>query len=78
MSHGETLKELVESSYPLYVMNFRIVEELDNGDEVITYFQIHDLVDGYHWEYDGKQHGPFGNMQAAIDAAYDNLIPVSG
>jgi len=34
-------------------MNFRIVEELDNGDEVITYFQIHELDNGYHWEYDG-------------------------
>ena len=56
-------------------MNFRIFEQLDNGDEVITYFQIHELDDGYHWEYDGEQHGPFGNMQAAVDAAYEDLIP---
>jgi len=55
-------------------MNFRIVECLD-GDEVITYFQIHELDDGYHWEYDDIKYGPFGNLQAAVDAAYVKLIP---
>ncbi len=59
-------------------MNFRIVEQLDNGDEVITYFQIHELDTGYFWEYNDEQNGPFGNMQDAVDAAYENLIPVSG
>jgi hypothetical protein len=58
-------------------MNFRIVEQLDSGDEVITYFEIHELDAGYFWEYNEEQHGPFANMQDAVDAAYENLIPVS-
>jgi len=40
----------------------RFVEELDSGDQVITYFQ------------DGVNHGPFLDRDAAVEAAYEDLI----
>lgn len=57
--------------------NMRIVEELDNGDEVITYFSIRELDNRFYYVYDGVNHGPFGDFDDAVQAAYEDLIPQS-
>jgi len=55
--------------------NFRIVEQLDNGDEVITYFQIQMIDNKYYYVYDDVNHGPFNDLDDAVEAAYEDLIP---
>lgn len=58
-------------------MNFRIVEEFDNGEKIITYFQISESPEGYFWNYRDQSNGPFENVDQAVDSAYQTLIPVS-
>jgi hypothetical protein len=58
--------------------NFRIVEKLDTGDEVITYFQVRMIDKRFYYVYNDVSHGPFDDVDEAVEAAYGNLIPVSG
>ena len=58
--------------------NFRIVEELDNGEQVITYFEVGSVDNQLYYWYNDVQHGPFEDVEEAVNAAYENLIPVSG
>ena len=55
--------------------NFRIVEELDNGDQVITYFQVQMIDKKFYYVYDDVNHGPFDDVDDAVEAAYEDLIP---
>lgn len=58
-------------------VNMRIVEDLDNGDKVITYFDILELNSKFYYVYQDVNHGPFGEFDDAVQAAYQDLIPVS-
>jgi len=49
--------------------NMRIVEELDNGDKVITYYSVKMIDKKFYYVYDGVNHGPY------VEAAYEDLIP---
>jgi hypothetical protein len=53
----------------------RIVEQLDNGDEVITYFSVKMIDKRFYYVYDGVNHGPYEDLDAAVEAAYGDLIP---
>jgi len=55
--------------------NFRIVEELDNGDQVITYFQVQMIDKKFYYVYNDVNHGPFEDVDDAVQAAYEDLIP---
>jgi len=55
--------------------NFRIVEHLDNGDEVITYFQVQMIDKKFYYVYNDVNHGPFEDVDEAVQAAYEDLIP---
>jgi hypothetical protein len=55
--------------------NFRIVEDLDNGDQVITYFQVQMIDKKFYYVYNDVNHGPFDDVDDAVDAAYEDLIP---
>lgn len=55
--------------------NFRIVEQLDNGDEVITYFQVQMIDKKFYYVYNDVNHGPFEDVDEAVQAAYEDLIP---
>jgi hypothetical protein len=68
----------VESTYPLYTMletKMRIVEQLDNGDEVITYFSVKIIDKRFYYVYNDVNHGPYEDLDAAVEAAYEDLIP---
>lgn len=68
----------MESTYPLYTMletKMRIVEQLDTGDEVITYFSVKMVDKRFYYVYNGVNHGPFDDVDEAVDAAYEDLIP---
>ena len=39
-------------------VRMRIVEDLDNGDKVITYFDILEVDRKYYYVYDDVNHGP--------------------
>ena len=68
----------MESTYPLYTMletKMRIVEDLDNGDQVITYFEVKMIDKNFYYVYNGVNHGPYGDFDDAVDAAYEDLIP---
>lgn len=56
-------------------VNLRIVEELDNGDRVITYFGVLEVDNKYYYVYNDVNHGPYSEFQEAVDAAYEDLIP---
>lgn len=53
----------------------RIVEQLDNGDEVITYFSVEMIDKRFYYVYNGVNHGPYEDFDAAVEAAYEDLIP---
>ena len=53
----------------------RIVEKLDNDDEVITYFDVAMIDKQFYYVYNGVNHGPFDDFEEAVDAAYEDLIP---
>lgn len=55
-------------------INMRVVEELDNGDQVITYFQVEEIDNRYYYVYNGVNHGPFDEFQDAVDAATFDLV----
>ena len=53
----------------------RIVEQLDNGDEVITYFSVKIIDKRFYYVYNDVNHGPYEDLDAAVEAAYEDLIP---
>lgn len=55
-------------------MNFRIVEELDTGDEIITYFEVEEYEDGYYYIYNNKEIGPFPTLDDAVEGAQSDLV----
>lgn len=55
-------------------MNMRFVEKLDNGDQVVTYFQVEEVDKKHYYVYDGVNHGPFVDHETAVEAAYEDLI----
>ena len=68
----------MESTYPLYTMletKMRIVEDLDNGDQVVTYFEVKMIDKNFYYVYNGVNHGPYDDFDDAVDAAYEDLIP---
>ena len=56
-------------------VKMRIVEKLDNDDEVITYFNVAMIDKQFYYVYNGVNHGPFDDFDEAVDAAYEDLIP---
>ena len=55
-------------------MNMRFVEKLDNGDQVVTYFQVEEIGSKHYYVYNDVNHGPFVDQDAAVEAAYEDLI----
>lgn len=53
----------------------RIVEKLDTGDEVITYFSVKMVDKRFYYVYNDANHGPFDDVDEAVNAAYKDLIP---
>ena len=53
----------------------RIVEQLDNGDEVITYFSVQMIDKKFYYVYDDVNHGPYWDFADAVEAAYEDLSP---
>jgi predicted transcriptional regulator YdeE len=58
-------------------INMRMVEELDNGDKVITYYSVKEIDNRFYYVYDGVNHGPYEDFDDAVQAAYEDLIPQS-
>lgn len=58
----------------------RIVEDLDNGDKVVTYFDVLEVENKYYYVYNDVNHGPYSEFDEVVQAAYEDLIPdtVSG
>ena len=56
-------------------VKMRIVEELDNGDKVITYYSVKTIDNKYYYVYNDVNHGPFLEFDAAVQAAVEDLIP---
>ena len=61
-------------------VRMRIVEDLDNEDKVVTYFDILEVENKYYYVYNDVNHGPYSEFDDAVQAAYQDLIPdtVSG
>jgi hypothetical protein len=53
----------------------RIVEQLNNGDEVITYFSVKMIDKRFYYVYNDVNHGPYEDLDDAVEAAYEDLIP---
>lgn len=56
-------------------IKMRIVEELDNGDKVITYYSVKTIDNKYYYVYNDVNHGPFVEFDDAVQAAVQDLIP---
>ena len=56
-------------------VRMRIVEDLENGDKVITYFDVLEVEDKYYYVYNEVNHGPFDDFEEAVESAYEDLIP---
>lgn len=54
--------------------NMRFVEELDNGDKVITYYSVKMLDKKFYYVYNDVNHGPYEDFDDAVEAAYEDLI----
>jgi hypothetical protein len=54
--------------------NMRFVEELDNGDKVITYYSVKQLDNKFYYVYNDVNHGPYWDFEDAVEAAYEDLI----
>jgi hypothetical protein len=54
--------------------NMRFVEELDNGDKVITYYSVKMIDKQFYYVYNDVNHGPYEDLDAAVEAAYEDLI----
>lgn len=52
----------------------RIVEELDNGDKVITYYSVKMIDKKFYYVYNDVNHGPYEDFDNAVEAAYEDLI----
>lgn len=52
----------------------RIVEELDSGDKVITYYSVKMVDKKFYYVYNGVNHGPYEDFDDAVEAAYEDLI----
>lgn len=55
-------------------MNMRFVEELDNGDKVITYYSVEQIKNKFYYVYNDVNHGPYEDFDDAVEAAYEDLI----
>ena len=55
-------------------MNMRFVEELDNGDKVITYYSVEQINNKFYYVYNDVNHGPYEDFDDAVEAAYEDLI----
>jgi len=58
-------------------VKMRIVEKLDNDDEVITYFDVSMIDKKFYYVYNEVNHGPYDDFDDAVQAAYEDLIPQS-
>jgi hypothetical protein len=56
-------------------VKMRIVEDLDNGDKVITYFDVSQIDGKFYYVYNDVNHGPYHEFDDAVQAAYEDLIP---
>ena len=56
-------------------VKMRIVEELDTGDKVITYYSIKTIDNKFYYVYNDVNHGPFIEFDDAVQAAVQDLIP---
>ncbi len=54
--------------------NMRFVEELDNGDKVITYYSVKMIDKKFYYVYNDVNHGPYEDFDEAVEAAYEDLI----
>jgi hypothetical protein len=52
----------------------RFVEELDNGDKVITYYSVKMIDKQFYYVYNDVNHGPYEDFDDAVEAAYEDLI----
>ena len=53
----------------------RIVEKLNTGDEVITYFSVKMIDKKFYYVYNDVNHGPYEDFNDAVEAAQGDLIP---
>ena len=68
-------KDVISFGVLPVMKNFRIIEELDNGDEVVTYFTVEEYEDGYYYVYNDNEVGPFPTLDDAVEGASADLVP---
>jgi predicted Mrr-cat superfamily restriction endonuclease len=69
-----TKKSALVESITLNAMNMRFVEELNNGDKVITYYSVEQINNKFYYVYNDVNHGPYEDFDDAVEAAYEDLI----